>query len=167
VNGTKTTGLVATAVGAIFVYAGIKGFSILKAAQNVIRGTAPGTGQKASLLSTSMVSAPTSTGAGLANPKAGNWSHDGLMKLWVANGGSSARANNAACHGIQESSGDASVISHNPDGGVNVGIWQLDTKGKGAGYTVAQLQNPNTNAKVTIRESDDGRDWSAWATPGC
>jgi Lysozyme like domain/Pertactin len=167
VNGTKTTGLVATAVGAIFVYAGIKGFSILKATQNVIRGTAPGTGQKASLLSTGTVSAPTSTGPGLANPKAGNWSHDGLMKLWIANGGSPATANNAACHAIQESSGNASVTSANPDGGINVGLWQLDTRGVGAGHSVSELQNPNTNARIAIHGSNNGRNWSAWATPGC
>lgn len=44
------TGLAAVAIGSMFIYAGIKGFSILKAAQNVIRGTAPGQGQKAATL---------------------------------------------------------------------------------------------------------------------
>jgi len=162
---TKVIGLVAVAVGSLFVYSGIRGFSILKAAQNVIRGTGPNTGQKASLLTTSQVA--TATGPGVANPTAGTWTHGGLMNLWIMNGGSQATANNAACHAIQESSGNASVTSRNPDGGINVGLWQLDTKGKGAGFSVAQLQNPNTNAKVAIRGSNNGRDWSAWATPGC
>jgi hypothetical protein len=75
---------------------------------------------------------------------------------------------NAACHAIQESSGNALVTSPNPDGGTNVGLWQLDTpSGKGAGYTVAQLQNAALNAKVAVSASSDGTDWSAWATPGC
>jgi hypothetical protein len=68
---------------------------------------------------------------------------------------------------MQESSGNAAVTSSNPDGGVNVGLWQLDTRGKGAGYSVAQLQDPNTNARVTVFATRNGRDWSAWATPGC
>jgi hypothetical protein len=89
------------------------------------------------------------------------------MKLWTANGGNPAAANNAACHAIQESTGRSWVTSSNPDGGTNVGLWQLDTKGKGAGYSVAQLQNPDTNARVAIFGSNNGSDWSAWATPGC
>lgn len=46
----KTIPLVAIAAGSLFIYAGLRGFSILKAAQNVIRGTAPSAGQKAALL---------------------------------------------------------------------------------------------------------------------
>jgi hypothetical protein len=70
--GTKETGLVAVAVGSLFVYAGIRGFSILKAAQNVIRGSSPQTGQKAALLTTGTVT--TASGPGVANPKSGTWS---------------------------------------------------------------------------------------------
>jgi hypothetical protein len=50
---------------------------------------------------------------------------------------------------------------------VNVGLWQLDTLGKGAGHSVAQLQDPLTNARVTVATTDDGANWTAWATPGC
>ena len=164
--GAKTSGFVAVAVGSIFLYAGVKGFSILKAVQNVIRGSAPATGQKSSLLATMPVN--TASGGGLANPASGTWTHAGLMKLWIANGGDPAQANNAACHAIQESSGNASVTSKNPDGGTNVGLWQLDTPGGvGAGHTIAELQNPNTNARITVQATRNGRDWSAWATPGC
>lgn len=165
----KLTGIAAIAVGAIFVYAGARGFSILKAAQSLIQGKAPQTGQSVSLLSTSpdAVSVGTATGPGLANPHAGTWTHAGLMKLWIANGGDPSQANNAACHAIQESSGNASVTSSNPDGGTNVGLWQLDTRGKGAGHSISELQNPNTNARITVQATRNGRDWSAWATPGC
>lgn len=97
----------------------------------------------------------------------GLWTHDGLVKLWGQAGGSAATANNAACHGMQESSGRASVTSSNPDGGTNVGLWQLDTRGVGAGHTVAQLQDPLTNARLTVHATKNGRDWSSWATPGC
>lgn len=75
-----------------------------------------------------------------------------------------ARAVVAAAIGMAESSGRTAVTSDNPDGGVNVGVWQLDTKGVGTGYTVAQLQNPATNAKVMAKGSADGTNWSDWAT---
>jgi hypothetical protein len=87
-----------------------------------------------------------------------------LEGLWIANGGSKAVAPLAAAIAMAESSGRTDVTSANPDGGVNVGLWQLDTKGKGAGHTVAQLQNPATNAAVAVKGSKNGTDWSAWAT---
>jgi hypothetical protein len=97
----------------------------------------------------------------------GSFSHAGLMTLWEQAGGSAATANNAACHAIQESSGDPAAESANPDGGTNVGLWQLDTKGVGAGHSIAALKDPMTNAKITVRATGNGRNWSQWATPGC
>lgn len=58
---------------------------------------------------------------------------------------------------LAESSGDPNVTSSNPDGGTNVGLWQLDTKGEGAGYSVRQLQDPLTNASVA---------WRGWNADG-
>jgi hypothetical protein len=77
---------------------------------------------------------------------------------------SSARAVVAAAVGMAESSGRTAITSNNPDGGTNVGVWQLDTKGVGAGYTVAQLQDPQTNAKVMAKGSKNGEDWGPWET---
>jgi len=74
------------------------------------------------------------------------------------------RAVVAAAVGMAESSGRTAVESSNPDGGVNVGVWQLDTKGVGAGYTVSQLQNPATNAKAMAKGSSQGTNWSQWQT---
>ncbi len=59
------------------------------------------------------------------------------------------------------------VTSSNPDGGTNVGLWQLGTEGVGAGYSVSELQNALTNARITVRATRNGTDWSQWATPGC
>ena len=101
---------------------------------------------------------------GTAPAVAGDYSHAQLEQLWTASGGSSGTANVAAAIAQAESSGNKDVTSSNPDGGTNVGLWQLDTKGKGAGYTVAQLQDPTTNAHVAIMGSSNGTDWSAWAT---
>lgn len=75
-----------------------------------------------------------------------------------------ARAAVAAAIGMAESSGRTKVTSDNPDGGVNVGVWQLDTKGAGSGYTVSQLQDPGTNAKAMAKASGNGSNWSEWAT---
>lgn len=87
-----------------------------------------------------------------------------LEGLWINNGGSRATAPIAAAIAMAESSGESAVTSSNPDGGTNVGPWQLDTRGVGAGYSVAQLQNPNTNAAIAVKGSANGTDWSDWAT---
>lgn len=87
-----------------------------------------------------------------------------LEGLWITNGGSKAVAPLAAAIAMAESSGRTDATSANPDGGVNVGLWQLDTKGKGAGHTVADLKDPATNAAVAVQGSNDGTDWSAWET---
>lgn len=170
-KGLNGPGLAMMAVGSVFAYAAIKGFSVLQALQSLVTGKSP-----ALLSQTAGIGTPTAslgssvagnTPGAVSNPTAGQWTHDGLMKLWQSAGGSAGTANNAACHAIQESSGNASVTSPNPDGGTNVGLWQLDTKGVGAGHTVAQLQNPTLNAMIAVRGSRNGTDWSQWATPGC
>ncbi len=104
---------------------------------------------------------------GALSSPGGEYSSGQLQSLWVRAGGSESAKANAACHAVEESSGRSWVTSPNPDGGTNVGLWQLDTRGKGAGYTVAQLQDPLTNARATVAGTGDGADWSAWATPGC
>jgi hypothetical protein len=89
---------------------------------------------------------------------------DQIRSLWTGNGGSPATAAVAAAIAEAESSGRTQVTSANPDGGTNVGLWQLDTKGAGAGHTVEQLQDPATNARVTIMKSANGTNWNAWET---
>jgi len=112
---------------------------------------------------------PTPSGPG-TNPldpgsfASGVLDHSALMNLWTSSGGNPATANVAAAIAQAESSGRVTVTSSNPDGGTNVGLWQLDTKGKGSGYTVAQLQDPTTNARVAIMGSANGTNWSAWET---
>lgn len=89
---------------------------------------------------------------------------DQIKALWTGNGGSAATAAVAAAVALQESSGRTGpdVNTHNPDGGTNVGLWQLDTKGVGAGHTIAELQVPATNARITIMGSANGTNWSHW-----
>lgn len=88
-----------------------------------------------------------------------------LEQIWINNGGSKATAPIAAAIAEAESSGNSAATSANPDGGTNAGLWQLDTPGGvGAGYSVAQLQDPNLNATVAINGSSGGSDWSDWAT---
>jgi Lysozyme like domain len=129
------------------------------------------TAEETSILSFSQgASPPTSTGTGGGGGTApapgpgGTYSNAQLQSLWIMVGGSSGKAAGAACIAEHESSGDPTVTSSNPDGGTNVGLWQLDTKGKGAGYTVAQLQDPTTNARLAVAGSSNGTDWSAWST---
>jgi hypothetical protein len=68
---------------------------------------------------------------------------------------------------LAESGGDPKATSKNPDGGTNVGYFQLDTPGgEGAGYTVAQLQDPALNARVAYAAwVRDGRTFTKhWST---
>lgn len=160
----------AVLAGSVFAYAGFKGKNLGAAFQALVTGKSPTTAASANPITAVL---PTGTQAIPPGPElpggtvGGVYDHAGLMKLWVQAGGNPAAANNAACHGMQESSGEPAVTSPNPDGGTNVGLWQLDTKGKGAGFTIAQLQNPMTNARITVMQTRNGTDWSAWATPGC
>jgi hypothetical protein len=157
--------LAAVSAGAIFLYSAIENKGVLASLKSVISGkgltTSPG----------SNGTAPAPTGTGITppgTPAGGYYSTAQLQSLWVLAGGSQASKVNAACHAMQESGGDPLVTSPNPDGGTNVGLWQLDTPGgEGAGYTVAELQVPLTNARVTVERTSDGANWSAWATPGC
>jgi hypothetical protein len=87
-----------------------------------------------------------------------------LEQLWINNGGSAATAPLAAAIAEAESSGNSTASSPNPDGGSNIGLWQLDTNGKGSGLTVAQLQDPTVNAAAAVTGSKGGTDWSAWET---
>jgi hypothetical protein len=151
------------AVGSLFLYSGLKRYSVLQAIQNIIRGQSPGSGQASSSLGSSGNTATTSSGG----PVRGLYDHSSLMQLWESNGGSAGSANNAACHAMQESSGNPKITSANPDGGTNVGLWQLDTKGVGAGKSIAWLSDPNNNARLTVETTHDGQDWSLWSSQGC
>lgn len=70
--------------------------------------------------------------------------HDAVMAVAVA---------------LAESSGDPNATSPNPDGGTNVGLFQLDTPGGvGAGHTEAQLKSPALNAQIAHAQwVKDGR----------
>lgn len=88
-----------------------------------------------------------------------------VESLWTSNGGDPAQAEFASGVVTAESGGDPLSTSSNPDGGTNVGLYQLDTKGEGAGYTVEQLQDPTLNTQITILKTANGTNWSSWADP--
>jgi hypothetical protein len=157
------------AAGALFVYAGVKGYSVPQTIKALISGQAPGGQTQATPVSGNVAGSTASTAAatGTAPVVTGDYSTAQLQQLWQAAGGSASSAPNAACHAMQESTGRPGVTSPNPDGGTNVGLWQLDTKGVGAGHTVAELQDPMTNAQITVSATRDGADWAEWSTPGC
>lgn len=161
----------ALAAGSVLLYSAVMDKSVLSTIEAVIKGEPPSSAAKAAAPAAGVTAAAGLTGesgvqpSGL--PSAGTYTPEQLQALWVMAGGSQAAKVNAACHAMQESSGNPLVTSANPDGGINVGLWQLDTRGKGAGYTVAELQNAVNNARITVSASGNGTDWSAWATPGC
>jgi len=161
----KAVPLLLAGGGVVMLWSGIKGYSISEVLRNVVSGKSPtsGIGQSSPIGGLSMAD-PT----GGAVVSSGGISYSGssqLQQLWTSNGGPANTAAFAAKVAMAESGGNAKSTSGNPDGGTNVGIWQLDTKGVGAGYTVAQLQDPNTNAKITIAATKGGTDWSEWGDP--
>lgn len=97
-----------------------------------------------------------------AGPTAAVMTKDQIVALWTGNGGNPGTANLAAAVAMAESSGRTGVTSPNPDGGTNVGLWQLDTNGEGAGHTIDQLSDPATNARITVLKSANGTNWSHW-----
>lgn len=161
----KGIGLGAMSAGIVLIYGGLKGYSPLKAIQNVIQGKPASAGQSANALT----QGGTNSSTGTASNATSSFSGDSAAKLWIAQGGNPAKASIAACIVSHESGGNAAAESANPDGGTNVGLYQLDTPGgKGAGYTVDQLKDPALNTRVAIKASNNGNDWSAWATaPMC
>lgn len=101
--------------------------------------------------------------AGKAPAVAGAYDLASLQSLWISQGGSGQTAFEAANVAMAESSGQPAVTSQNPDGGTNVGLWQLDTKGVGSGYTIDQLSDPATNCRITVMATANGTNWSEWA----
>lgn len=163
-------GLGAVLAGSVFLYAAFTGKSVLRSVQAVVQGKSPaGTPQANPIAAGSQTggSAPTAGYSIATNIPAGkgSYSQAGVAQLWVNNGGPSDTADFAARVAMAESGGSATVTSSNPDGGTNVGIFQLDTKGVGSGYSVQELQDANLNTQVTIMATHGGTDWTYWADP--
>jgi hypothetical protein len=167
--------LAAVAAGSILTYSGVTGKSVIKATVAIIQGKSPKTVSQAYGITGSVSgtdatdSAAASNVAGIqadALPSAGTYSNAQLQALWIQAGGSPATAAHAACIAEHESSGNPGSTSPNPDGGTNVGLWQLDTRGVGAGYSATELANALNNARITVMATKNGTDWSEWATAG-
>jgi Lysozyme like domain len=175
------------AAGGFLVYAGIQGKSIPSLITGFIQGKSPSAATTANQVDTvtseEAEAAAAALGTGAASTVAGSVAASGLggnaassagsyastaalEKLWTSNGGAQDTAAFAAAVAMAESGGNPDATSSNPDGGTNVGIFQLDTPGGvGAGYTVAQLKDPNLNTQITVMHTDNGTDWSDWGDP--
>jgi Lysozyme like domain len=162
VNGVGIGGVALMGGGLLFLWSGYHGAHITGSLRDLLAGRQPAGGSGDLAIGGTVGGTVAPTGSG--GPSLGTYNHAQLEQLWTGNGGDPSTANVAAAIAMAESGGQAGANSINPDGGQNVGLWQLDTKGKGAGYTAAQLYDPNTNARVTIMGSANGTDWSAWAT---
>jgi len=159
----------ATGAGVLFAWSGIRGGHVTSNLRSLLSGQQPKAGNAYPVTTPAAPGTPlTGTGTGPqpgVSSAGGAYSNGAIQSLWIMAGGSPAKAGVAACIAQHESGGNAGATSPNPDGGTNVGLWQLDTPGgKGAGYTVAQLKVPLTNARAAVAGSGNGNDWSAWAT---
>jgi hypothetical protein len=158
------------AAGGLCLWAAIKGKSVTGSITAIIKGQSPSTASAANPITGTGAASGTAPSAGYSiatNIPAGkgSYSNAALQKLWTGNGGPSDTAAFAAAIAEAESGGSATVTSSNPDGGTNVGIFQLDTRGVGAGYTVTELQDANLNTQITIMATNGGTDWTEWGDP--
>lgn len=160
-NGTSVGAVALMGGGFLFLWSSYHGASLTGSLRDLLQGKQP-SGADTAPISGGAVS----SGGGGGGPVQGSYSNAQLQQLWTSNGGDPSKAGTAACIAMHESGGRAAVTSGNPDGGTNVGLWQLDTRGVGSGYTVAQLQDPNTNARLAIMGSRNGTDWADWSTAG-
>lgn len=155
-------------VGVLLAYAGIRNVSIPAAVQGIIQGKSPQrlAGKGPNTITPSGVTAVPPGPELPGGTTGGTYTAAQIAQLWTSNGGDPATAGFAARVAISESSGSASVTSGNPDGGTNVGLFQLDTPGGvGAGHTIAELQDANLNTQITIMATRNGTDWSEWSDP--
>jgi len=148
------------AIGVVLLWSGIKGWTISDTFRNLLSGKTPTTNEEP-IDTSGGISASSGTGSSSSAKYTGT----SLQQLWTSNGGAKNTAAIAAAVAEAESGGSATVTSANPDGGTNVGIFQLDTKGVGAGYTIAQLQNADLNTRITVMATRNGTNWSSWDDP--
>src|ERR1700748_3014469 len=88
-------GIASLAIGIVFVWGGAKGYSPLKAAENIINGRNPKENQtSASLVSSSDSASCSNSGGGAVQSP---YTQSQLATLWTANGGDPAKAKTAAC----------------------------------------------------------------------
>lgn len=159
----KGVAVAAGTTGIILVWSGVQNRSVLTVVRDLIAGRKPAPGP-------SQQTAPVPGGYGslTENIPAGVTDYPtsaALSRLWTNNGGPANTASFASAVALAESGGSSTVTSSNPDGGINVGIFQLDTNGVGSGYTVKELQDPNLNTQITIMATSGGTNWSEWGDP--
>jgi hypothetical protein len=166
-----------TVTGAVFLYSGLTNKSVLSVIQNVITGKTPETAKASAEATTDTAeasAAPLTSTSGTTSADFASTTYTGASgtlssaqvgALWEQYGGNPAKTTYAQGVVNAESGGNPLATSSNPDGGTNVGLYQLDTRGVGSGYSVAQLQNPATNTQITIMATKNGTDWAEWADP--
>lgn len=155
--------------GVLFAWSALSGKSWSGALKNLIKGQSPASAGTTQSIAATPLNAVAGYGYGIGSGSAaptvkGIFTNSELQALWVAAGGNSGKAAIAACIASHESSGNPFAESPNPDGGINVGLWQLDTKGVGSGLTVGQLKVPIINARRAVQGSANGTNWSHWST---
>jgi hypothetical protein len=154
-----------TVVGGIVLWSGIAGASVSDAFKDILAGksvTSDGSEDIGNEPSTAAGGYDIATNIPAGK---GDYTENQLQALWTDNGGPSDTAAFAAAVAMAESGGSATVTSANPDGGTNVGVFQLDTKGVGSGYSVAELQDANLNTQLTIMTTSGGTNWTQWGDP--
>ena len=161
----KASYLLLIGAGGIVIYSGVKGKGLGSAIRAVISGQSPATATSAHGITPAGYDTALEGSIPGTSGTRGFASNGIIAAAWVACGGPANTAVFASQVAQAESSGSATATSPNPDGGTNVGWFQLDTRGVGSGYSVAQLKNPILNTRITVKVTNGGIDWQEWSDP--
>lgn len=89
-----------------------------------------------------------------------------IIALWLREGGPLASAPTALAHALAESTGNTDDPSSNPDGGTNIGLYQLDARGVGSGYTPSSSPTPTPTLRSPSRPLRAARTGRSGPTTG-
>lgn len=64
---------------------------------------------------------------------------------------------------MAESGGVPNALTHEPNGALSVGLWQINTRAWPQ-WTREELADPKRNAEAAFAISKGGTDWRAWST---
>jgi hypothetical protein len=161
---TKGIAVVMMSAGVIFVWSGAKGYSILKATQNIIQGAPASQGQTATLIS----SGSGSGGGGTVIPsQGGTISKTAVEGYWIAAGGPSNEAPTAAAISEAESGLQPGVVQQGqPYATTGWGLWQITPGNSEPSIGVDKaLLNGLTNARAAVAKyRAAGNSFSPWTT---
>lgn len=166
----KIAPLFAVAGGVLLLWSGMTGKKWSSVLKDLISGKSPAKTPQTNPISGSIGSPgnPALISPSAAIPKGTTFTTGQLQSLWVLAGGSPSTMARAACIAMAESRGDSAARNPAPCaiGSYAEGLWQICMPLNSRYVPGGDAFNPLANAKAAVTMSQNGTDWSQWATAG-